>query len=291
MESIEALRGQLDTLEDLGTVVRTMKALSAASIRQYERASESLVDYTRTVELGLHVVLRDLGAPAEETRSTEPRACAVVFGSDHGLCGRFNEDVVDHALDRRKELPGARRRWPLLVVGARPAALLEDAGEGVEQGLPLPGSAARIAATVQRLLLAIEAWRREAAVTRVDVFHNRPRDGGGYEPVDRRLIPVDVARLRRLEARPWPSHRLPVYHMDPRRLLARLLRQHFFVTLFQACAESQAAEHAGRLSAMQSAERNLDERRDELTTRYRRVRQAAITGELLDVTAGFEALS
>ena len=76
--------------------------------------------------------------------------------------------------------------------------------------------------------------------------------------------------------------------MDRERLTARLLREYFFVSVFRACAESLASEHASRLMAMQSAERNLDERIETLTLSFRRARQNAITSELLDVMSGFE---
>ena len=101
METLEQLRRQLDTADDLGGIVRTMKALAAVSIRQYEAAVRSLADYARTVELGLHVVLRDLPAPepAPGRKPAQPIG-AIVFGSDHGLCGRFNEDIVQHALEQ-----------------------------------------------------------------------------------------------------------------------------------------------------------------------------------------------
>lgn len=72
-------------------------------------------------------------------------------------------------------------------------------------------------------------------------------------------------------------------------LLSRLLRQYLFVSLFRACAESAASEHGSRLSAMQAAERNLDERLESLTQVQRRARQDSITAELLDLVSGFEA--
>lgn len=78
--------------------------------------------------------------------------------------------------------------------------------------------------------------------------------------------------------------------MERRELLSALLHQYFAVTLFRACAESLASEHGSRLSAMQSAEKNLEERLEEVTSEYQRIRQDAITGELLDVVSGFEAL-
>ena len=92
MQTIEGLKKRIQSTEDLHAVVKTMKALAAVSIRQYERALESLRDYTRTVELGLQVALRDrprftLSAKA----SSGVRPGAVVFGTDQGMCGSLND--------------------------------------------------------------------------------------------------------------------------------------------------------------------------------------------------------
>ena len=75
--------------------------------------------------------------------------------------------------------------------------------------------------------------------------------------------------------------------LDRKTLLARLLRQYFFVSTFRACAESQASEYASRLVAMQSAEKRLDE----VMTLYRRMRQKGITTELLDEVSCLEAMT
>jgi F-type H+-transporting ATPase subunit gamma len=72
-------------------------------------------------------------------------------------------------------------------------------------------------------------------------------------------------------------------------MLTAPLRQYFRVSIFRACAASQASGHASRLNTMQSADKNLDERIDEVTTLFRRLRQEAITTEPLDVVSGFEA--
>jgi len=90
---IQSLQHRIDDAADLQGVVRAMKALAASSIGQYEKAVASLNDYYRTVELGLSVCLRQAG-PAEKVSSGQPIG-AVVFGSDQGLVGRFNEVVVD----------------------------------------------------------------------------------------------------------------------------------------------------------------------------------------------------
>jgi F-type H+-transporting ATPase subunit gamma len=79
--------------------------------------------------------------------------------------------------------------------------------------------------------------------------------------------------------------------MERPALIRQLLHQYLFVSIFRACAESQASEHASRLAAMQSAQRNLDERLEEVTMTFRRARQNVITSELLDVVSGFEAIT
>jgi F-type H+-transporting ATPase subunit gamma len=213
----------------------------------------------------------------------------VVFGSDHGLCGRFNEDIAQHALEWIGDARPDERR--LLVVGARAAASLAQQGQAPDRELLVPGSAARIGHSVQEILLIVLRWREREEVGSVYLFHNCPVGGGGYRPTGMRLLPVDMERLSLQKAAPWPSRRLPTYTMDREQLLTQLLPQHFFVSLFRACAESQASEHASRLAAMQAAERNLEDRLGEVTAAYRRARQDAITSELLDVVSGFEAIA
>lgn len=291
MSTVEELQGQLESLTDLQSIVRTMKALSAASVRQYERAQESLADYYRTVELGLHVVLRHQPEPPTRPSPDNPRAGAVVFGSDHGLCGRFNETIVGHAGQRLGAVPSADEPVRTVAVGVRAAEELAEAGYWVESEFFTPSSAEAITATVQQLLVTLDAWQGEAGVDHVHVFYNRQHEGAGYRPTGIQLLPVDLHRFRHLGAEPWPSRVIPTFSMPAPRLLSSLLRQYFFVTLFRGCAESLAAEHSSRLAAMQSAEKNIDERLEELTGAYRRERQGAITAELLDVVSGFEALT
>jgi len=287
MEALEHIRQRLTTLAELQSLVRSMKALAASSIHQYERAAYSLNGYYRTVELGLHVVLRE-HAPAVQLPAPQGRFAAVVFGSDYGLCGRFNEDVADHALEQMEAIAPGRGDWRVLSVGARAAALLERADRPVEEQLLVPGSAHAITGTVRRILLRLEQWRRHEHVPHVHLFYNRHLSSTRHQPLGIQLLPVTVHRFHRLEEEPWPSHVLPTYTMERDALFLALLQQYFFVTLFRACAESLASENGSRLAAMQMAEKNLEERHTDVLGEFRRRRQEAITGELLDLLSGFE---
>lgn len=289
METLERLRRRLSAFDDLDGIVRTMKALAAVSIRQFEEAARSLDEYYRTVELGLHVVLRDGPPPAEAPEHAPERVTAVVFGSDHGLCGRFNEDMADYAIMRLEEAVGNGRSPRLIAVGGRIASLLRDAGLEIEQEMPAPGAPGRITATVRRILLTVDRWQMEQRGQRFYLLHNRPASGSRFRPSGLRLLPVNLRRFHRLEEERWPSRSLPMYTMDRDRLLAALLRQYIFVSVARACAESLATENASRLAAMQAAEKSLAERHEELLGQFRRQRQDAITAELLDIVSGYEA--
>jgi F-type H+-transporting ATPase subunit gamma len=289
MESLEQLGRTLASVESLASIVRTMKALSAVSIRQYERSVQALAGYSRGVELALHVVLRDMPPPAPPPRRPAGRLGAVVFGSDHGLCGRFNEDVTGFVVSHLGDLQQTGRA-EVLAVGSRLLPLFEAAGWPPDETLLLPGSAEHITTTVHQLLEHVDAWCKERGVEDVHLFYSRRTPGGRAKPVASRLLPVDLHRFHRLAEGPWPSHALPTFTMDREELFAALVRQFLFISVFRACAESQTAEHASRLSAMQAAERNLDDRRTDVLAAFRRRRQDEITAELLDVIAGYETL-
>ena len=291
METLETLSSRIETTEEIGSIVRTMKAVSAVSIRQYEQAVLALKDYDRTIELGLQVVLRDQRTEIRRGRKKGGRTAAIVFGSDRGLCGGFNRGVVDLAA---KELADNEARAlserPLIVaVGARAAARLESVGLPPFDVLFLPGSVAGLTRTAQSILIQADRWREEEEVEWIRLFANRRTMHVLAEPTARTLWPIPTRYLRGLAERPWPTRQLPTFTMAPEKLLSWLIRQHLFVTAYRIGAQSLASEHASRLASMQAAERNIAERLDELSAAYRRTRQDAITSELMDIVAGAEA--
>ncbi|MFA6063469.1 MAG: F0F1 ATP synthase subunit gamma [Gallionella sp.] len=280
-ETAETLRRKISSAADLQSVVRTMKALAASGLTQYERAVHSLDDYCRTVELGLIACLAQPGTQREEVRAGSNRGAtgAVVFGSDLGLVGQFNEVLTDFAMEQLSAMPGNKR---IMAVGERVLGYLPRA---VMTG-NAPNSIAAITQLVGHILQDIDAQRGEVA--EVYLFHNRPRSGSLYEPVMQRLLPFDATWRQQLAAQPWPTGNLPeVIHAMTEQAL---IREYLFISLFRACAESMASENASRLAAMQRAEKNIEEQLTDLNQDFNQLRQSSIDEELFDVIAGFEAL-
>jgi F-type H+-transporting ATPase subunit gamma len=279
MATLEELSRHIEVAEDLQSVVRTMKTISAVGIRSHELAEQAMTRYLETVELGLQVVLRALEDTAAEARSPKGgRTAVVLVGSEIGLCGAFNERLVTFALESLAATSAIPDERLVLTIGAR-----ADTSWRAEAERPTAHEEAP--ATVEALARTVGA-----VLTRLD-HHHRPSMRGGGTPVGTRLLPLDPAWLAALRARPWLSRRLPVPAGPPPALFHRLIRQLLFARVFTAIIQSRTAEHAERLAAMQAADRSIAEKIDDLHVAHRLTRQNIITSELLDLISGYEAIT
>jgi F-type H+-transporting ATPase subunit gamma len=284
-----SLRRKIDSAGDLQSVVRTMKAMAASNIGQYELAVQALGDYDRSVKLGLSVCFRNAipaaAMPDVEGQAGERLVEAVVFGSDQGLVGRFNDAVADYAVTMLGALPRKPRIW---AVGERVEARLADAGLPPTELFEVPNSVNAITSLVGRILLASET---QGEGYELHLFYNRPTSGAVYAPVSQRLLPLDEKWRRELTEMPWPTGNLPETMGGASTTLRALIREYLFISIFRACAESLSSENASRLAAMQRADKNIGELLEDLNGTFHRLRQSGIDEELFDVISGFEELA
>ena len=289
MPTPDSLRRTIATAESLRGIVRTMKTLAAVSIRQYEQAVAAATDYERAVRLGLAALLGESAPVRSQTDPPSSRKRPIVgliaFGSDHGLCGRFNEDLAEHIRAALAGFPAHGHR--ILAVGVRLAAILESLGLVPEQTFHTPAAATGIVHTLRQILPTLEKWRN-TGVESLLLCQQRPQAGMRPTPHTLALLPLDPVGFQ--NPGPWPGRSLPGHRGDRAALLTELLNEWLFIAFFRACAESLAGEHASRLLAMQNAERNIEDKLATLHALYHRQRQEAITTELLDVVVGFETL-
>lgn len=288
MKTLEGLAKRIRTAQELLSVVKTMKSLAAANIRIYERAASSVELYGEVVDRGWQVFFRETGFRLKEVRAADAGACLVV-GSDQGMCGPFNEKVQEMArreMDRLTESGMDLRLW---TCGDRVLRALQDAGWTEAERLEAPRGLSGINEAVLDAIHRIDHGRAVNGLGTLFLCHNVPVRGA-YAPVFRRVLPLDRAWGRLHTAARWPSRCLPVLGLPQEEMFQHLFRQHLYVSLYRAFAQSLAGENAARFMAMQAAEKNIGEIQEDLTALFREERQSEITSELLDIVSGFEVL-
>ncbi len=289
-DTLASLRRKLDGAEQLGSVVRAMKAVAASSIGQYEKAVDALGQYQHAVELGLSLCLRgEQRVAAAPVAARDRPTGTLILGSDQGLVGRFNEVIGGFALETLRKLEGPKAVW---VVGERVCGCLEEAGVAITKRFAVPSSVTAITALVTEIQIEVEGYTARERNSEVYVFHNAPQAAARYEVASQRLLPFDAAWHKRLTDIPWPNAQLPeVLGSSATGSLTALVHEQVFISLYRACAESLASENASRLEAMQRAEKNIESVSDDLRRSLNRLRQSSIDEELFDVVAGFNALA
>ena len=290
-DTLVSLRRKIGGAGDLKSVVRSMKALAASSIGQYEKSVLALADYARTVELGLAVCLKTRESVRQQAGwpgAAAKTVTAIVFGSDQGLVGQFNDVLADYVATTLSPLPGEKNVW---AVGERVQSRLADAGLPPVGLFTVPTSVNAITPLIGKILVEVGANHGRGEIVQLYLFHNRLKAGAAYEPVSQHLLPLDAQWGLRLAHLPWPTKNLPEVIGDHEQALHALVPEYLFVSLFKACAESSAAENASRLAAMQRAEKNIEDLMGNLNQTFRRLRQTSIDEELFDVLSGYESLS
>ena len=284
-QTLEHLTRKNATLTSIRSIVHTMKTLSAINAAPYEQAAHSIEEYHKTLLQGLAAFVYRSGGISLLTESVQPHArLLVVFGSDHGLCGNYNELLANTVTDYTQHHPIAKQH--ILCIGSRMANSLLEQDLTPDVILMPPASADGVGRLAGDIVTRIEQLGRgqslaELAVTLV--FTERA-EHGYQETATRALLPLDKALLQPTQR--WESRSLPDYTMNADALLSSLIRNHVFASVFRASAEAMVTENATRLALMQQAEQSVDEQLDAVKQDMSNVRQDEITNELMDIVIG-----
>lgn len=284
-QTLEILTHRTATMRSIRGIVRTMKTMSAINAAPYERAADAMLAYRETVLTAFQAFIEARGAlPALPAGGGAP--IVIALGSDHGLCGNYNETVAEHLHAAMRDAAAPR----VVCVGAQMEDALIALGHAPTTTLLPPASAEGLGRLASDLITVLDDMRQTGDGGAVSLVFMARAAHGRQEPVLQRLLPLDRALLDDLAARGWKSRSLPVFRMPAPGLLAALIRSYLFAELFRAAAEALVTENAARLARMSQAERSVEDRLEELAGELRTVRQSEITAEVLDVIIGFEAL-
>jgi len=283
MPELRELRRKLDSLDGLREIVNAMRNLAAAYVRRAESALEGTRPYTEVVETALQAAFSGPGMRAPGPLAGA-RSLAVLFASDQGLCGAYNERAVRSIASFHAEADG---NAAVAVVGLRAQALLRLKGIEAMLARSAPASLEAIGSQVPELAADLFEAYEQCGAERMVFVYNAYEGMGRFRETVRCVLPPSPAEIG--EGRTDVLRHDPLLTMPHGDLLGNLIEEYFFIQLYRALLEAHASENGARLISMTSAAGSIDDRFQELTREFQVVRQDAITAELLDIVAGAEA--
>lgn len=287
VQSMGGLHRKIQVVQKLQDVVDTMKTMAATNMSLYEKTDQSLKAYTQIIENGFCAILQHY-QPQAVIRSINKCPAGigvVVFGSDQGMVGRFNDVLAKIILENLQLFCGEIYTW---CVGERLAQKLQNEVK-IQKIERVPDSPRSIAALIGRILPEIVERQESGKLGKLLIFYNKANQNMSYEPIVQQLLPVDMNWLLHLSKQPWPTKAIPQIISNDESAVAYFMREYLFITMCWACSRSIISENTSRLAVMQRASKNIEELLEELTRNYYSERQNQIDAEMFDVILGYDA--
>jgi F-type H+-transporting ATPase subunit gamma len=277
LEQTQRRRKAVGTIHD---IVSAMRAIAAGRIQNAQRALSSARRFQQIVQKAIVGLTENLGELSLPNIAGRP-ALLMVMTSEQPLCGAFNQNVLDLAERRWHEMT-ADGPVHLVVVGRRGVRQIATRHIPVDHAEPAATSLTGLRDLAKRLAAVVEQRFAAGKLGPLHVIYSRHQSISQQVPTEERILPLDLLSMRR--ATPLPE--TPYYrYVESPVLLAGLISQYAFISLYRIAADSHASEQASRLLAMDGATRSTEKMLKTLNDLERRERQGEITRQVLELIA------
>jgi F-type H+-transporting ATPase subunit gamma len=283
MAQVREIATRITSLQDLLEIVSGIRAMAASQMQQAIRSLRAIRRYSDLVRDALSDAAPLLPSDGSLVAAEHPlKSGLVVFCAEHGLCGGFNERplrVAHLALER------SGGRLALIVVGSRGGQICRDGGLHPNLILPMATHCVGVTAAARRVAAELYRMFSQRQIAGVEVIYAQQAEGQFAHLEQHRLLPLEMpASEKRREEVPL------LINVRPQRLFDDLVGEYFFAALENAAMQSFFSENSTRFRTMEAAHRNIENKSEELTKLLQRLRQEAVTTEILDLISGTEAL-
>jgi len=284
MPSLIDIRRRIRSVKNTQQITKAMKMVSAAKLRRAQDRVTSARPFSAMLKQMMadlaNAALSDENAAASPmlARREEKRIQLVLLTTDKGLAGAFNSNLIKAAVKFLQEKNGAEVEFVLAGRKGRDAfrrrgAAITSEHVNLLQKIEYKDSAAIARAAMERY--------EKGEIDAVYLLNNDFKSVMAQTISVQRLLPFDIPE--QAEARDY------IFEQPPLEMLERLLPRYLEVAIYRGLLETAAAEHAARMTAMESATSNAGDMIQSLTLNLNRVRQAAITREIIEVVSGASA--
>ncbi len=285
MANLQDIRSKINSTKKTQQTTKAMKMVSAAKLRKAQERIVNARPYAYRIADVIQKLARSnkldhplLGQPKEGGK-----VLLVVLTSDRGLCGAFNGSINKYARQFYERESGKYEKMDFLFIGKKGYDYFKKLGvHTVDVIYNLANEINyKMAAEISKKLLEYYA---AGEYSEIRLVYNEFVSAISQNVVDEILVPVRHEETDEKDALDF------IFEPQPEEILDALLTKHFTVQVYRSLQESVASEHGSRMSAMENATRNAGEMINQMTLNYNKIRQAAITTELIEITSGAEAL-
>jgi F-type H+-transporting ATPase subunit gamma len=267
-ERLADISARFEGIEQLGSVVNAMKGIAAARARKARGELAAVDSYAASISAALAQVLGD---EIEKTVMPSGKTGLLVFAAEQGFAGAFSERVLQASL--------RARHTALYMIGTRGVALAAARGLSPEWSGALPSHTQGIPKLADSISKVIYHAVAQGRIDRLDVIVTH-WDAGHVRTEQETLFPIDLASL------PVCDGPLPLMQVPRAALIEALSQDHFHAQLCKAALHAFAAENEARMMAMSSAASQIERELARFQASLRRVRQEAITAEIIELGTG-----
>jgi F-type H+-transporting ATPase subunit gamma len=295
MPNLLDIRRRIKSVKNTQQITKAMKMVSAAKLRRAQdrvvtarpfanKMSEVLGELAKRTDEDFHHPLLDLRG--------DERYLLVLVTADKGLCGAFNTNLTKAAQAFIRE--NSDKSIEIMAIGRKGRDFFRNrhatiAGEYI--GLTGKGRV-EFSEALEVARDIIKTYTEDTGIDKVFLIYNEFKSVLSQRVVQEQLLPVSRAKEEEPEAKSQQPVNLVdyIYEQPPEEMFSRLLPRLVETQIFRALLESIASEQGARMTAMDSASKNASELIESLTLNMNRIRQAAITNEIIEVVSGAAAL-
>ncbi|MBP8759372.1 MAG: ATP synthase F1 subunit gamma [Parabacteroides sp.] len=283
MASLKEIKNRITSVNGTKKITSAMKMVASAKLHRAQGLIDNALPYKQKLdEIAMHLIegSTDSASPYAVVRPVE-RVAIVVFSSNTGLCGTFNANVIKET----KKLIQSFQSKDILIfpIGKKIMKSMENEGFTVEKGYEdilerlSYGDVSNLADRLMDLFLSKQ-------VDRIELLYHHFKGKSSQELIQETFLPILTNNTAEIENKVISSN----YIVEPtsEELISLLHPRALKFKLYYVMLDSNAAEHAARTMAMQTATDNANDLLQELTVYYNKTRQQSITNELLDIMGG-----
>lgn len=293
MADLKEIRKRIGSVQNTRQITRAMKMVAAAKLRRSQDAIVNARPYAYRIYSILISLFQKEGIqhPLLIERE-EKKIHLIVIAGDRGLCGSFNANIFKAAQNFIKKKQAAGVEVSLDVIGKKANDFFKKRHpiSSYHEGIIAKASWGKVAKIADTVLEDYQKGEFDA----IYLVYNEFKSAIQQKITVERLIPVSTEIPQGVSALllKQEEERFKDYIFEPSKevILGEIVPRHFKMQLFRAVLESIASEHGSRMSAMENATKNASEMIAGLTLDYNKARQEKITGELMEIIGGVEAM-